>query len=431
MKYFNRTINIDGFDYPFQETQNGISSGKNISIQNIGYSRPVVQVLGNKENTMSVSIIVMGKTPITHTTNMIGSGVFGRVDEPESKRYNEYVKTKNRIEALRTRNELINVILPDGEKVRCLVTNVQARYEAQNKTIYTLDFIVFKRELHEVIQWKRAIKLDLLQSLANAMDGFNNAIKEINSYVDMAMSAVQTAQSVLQTFKNATKTITGAISRLNQVIDAIKTCIDIIADIAKAPGEWYKAMKAVVDNAISLGDYSKDALKSIKNSYSKNYSKSTFKYTEVASSTTSITTNNAKIDSAIYGQQLMESIYDMALYAGMTEIIANMTLETNEDVKEVQEMMQEVYDDLMSREILTVDLRSTIFEIKRSVDSYLSSFSNEVKNIVNVEIVNPDNLMNIVYNRYGNLDYYYEIMKLNEFNLIDIMKVQGVIKLYG
>ena len=53
-----------------------------------------------------------------------------------------------------------------------------------------------------------------------------------------------------------------------------------------------------------------------------------------------------------------------------------------------------------------------------------------VKNIKYIDITTPRTLLNIVFEYYGSIDLYDDILALNQNNLKDVLQVSGRIKVF-
>ena len=116
MKYFYRYVIIDGWQFPFENNPNGISSQSKTVIQSVsGNNRPIIQVLGNGEYKTSFNIKIIGKGT-----------------KPEAI-INSYQRQKNKIESLRSNpRKQIKIIFPDGETRTAIMTSCQSVFQAQN-----------------------------------------------------------------------------------------------------------------------------------------------------------------------------------------------------------------------------------------------------------------------------------------------------------
>ena len=256
-----------------------------------------------------------------------------------------------------------------------------------------------------------------------------------NNLWDKAKKSIQTLKNIkkqissfVDTFQNEANNIITLLNKPNQWLNSTKRLLENITDVIKTPGNLFQEMKKVGTYFIAvkdLSDYTKYLLDDIKSTYK-------FKDKEIKSNQKPFeySKNNEIINQNKFTEELIDSMVNMSTFLNYTEVLEDVDFSNSEELLEAQNDFNNMYEDLLNNNYVDYDVKISLMQLKYQVDEFFNNTLQNVNNIIIININKPDSLLNIVYNRYRNLNYYDEIIFLNS-NIVDINSVVGEIKVYA
>lgn len=433
IKYFKRTVTINGKEFFYREGPT-ISGGKNIALHNInGINDPNIQDLGLNEKNITIPIVFFGE---------------GNSDK---ERLDSYLEQYNHINKIITNKQnIVKVVTPTGITFSCVLKDFSIKEGVKiNQTECDLTFVIMPKS--------QKIPENILGALADPSVSkwlaFNNMLQKTRNTIltgewkNFTKSIQKTIDMTRQTL-NGIMSITGAVNteigRYKGFSDQISSITDDLANICTSPISMARAFIDVYNSVLDVYDTTKKNLNLIGDSYKDLGKKLEIRVkgrgpgasdgSGIPSSSSSINVTKVSSNQLIQQNNLAEDtllvandIACFANYAVFATLVGNFN--TQDEVNEAKEKFNEMYENIIDSDLVDYDIKLNIIDIKKQMDSYFDSLN--VLNVITIKIDNPDNLMNIVFNRYGDLEYYYDIMELNKDTLLDINYVYGDLKIYA
>ena len=110
---------------------------------------------------------------------------------------------------------------------------------------------------------------------------------------------------------------------------------------------------------------------------------------------------------------------------------SNIDYSNTDDINEVLANLNLMYTALIADPMLDEDTKNDMVLLKVEVDKFLNNLLRNVNNVIIVNISRPTPFDTIIFDRYGNLDLYDELIALNFGTINDLLNVSGDIKLYS
>lgn len=390
------------------------NTGKMVSIHNINnVSYPVIQELGEKEQKIPLTIVMCG---------------FGNdAASVES----SYRRQKSVIQKLIHGKKVpTTLVLPDGMRHEVIIETCNPEYTAINKMTYTLECIVippskqkiFKEVTYnEVIAASNEVKAKFLSSFVKKVA---SKWKNIKNCVNKTIQNIRDKVSAVMSVAN---TIIAEVNRPNQWLQQVNQILNDIQTIALTPYKIYNAITSIWDNVQNTWGLTKDTLKSITQSFDFLNSNSS---SSGGSTSATVSSYNYETNQNNLSSNYMRSLNNMNVMMTYSNMLTQVPFDNNEELLEVKDTYNEFFTEMMNDSFIDFDVKLALIDHKKIMDSFFQTSLQNVKNIIIVNIEKPDNIINILFNRYGHLDYYLDILKLNEFIILDLFQIQGNIKMY-
>lgn len=433
----NNTMNFLFSDY------NGINYEKNLNISYITNGKPVIQDLGNREQTISIKLYVYGSSSIkleenSYSNNFIPSiATVEKFNDNYKRRensiLNNYLKQLDFLKSLvEKQNTKVLFIDPYNNIYKCVVQKCSQISEKYNKAVFDLSLVVLQEKeanyTDSNIDFTQANKFfdNLVENISKNWLIINNVLNNTANTINQVLDGINgTKNDILSGFNN--------IGVLSQQIENIK---DNINSIASSPKDFKSAMdnlKNSFKNAINKSSDSNNKIGEIQKRYSGSH-----KIKSNSITINNILTKKNLITNTEDEQNVMQLNYinltnDYFYYQTFAETVQTMQIDNIEEKNVLRNLSNNLFDELLDNDSLNDDLESLnfkreIIKTKISLDSIIDNMS--AKNIVEIEVKNKT-LLNVLNEYYGNDELFYEIIKLNNYSYIDIINLNGKVKVYG
>lgn len=447
----NRVVSLKGknnttMSFVFSDLK-AVEFDKNIAIQYRNNDTPVIQDLGWKEGKISVRLYVYGASSLRLEEDRLTNDFTPVIYTADRFKAN-YVRRQERILAdyNRKMNFLYNlsssfnttVIFTDPylKQYKCIVQSCKPTLNMENETIFDLSLIVVT-PLTKIAPDYETYNLNTFE-IKNWFDKIGETCSKYwriyNNVANNTMNAVNGVLDSILGVKNDVLSVVNNIDKLTQQIQILK---NNIRQIINSPME--------IRNAITnLGQNFRDAFSnnisvSGVGSINKKFLPSNVKDDNIALETYNLTTN--KPNSVITEQALLQKDFidfnqKMFYFENFAELLQTIEVNNIEDKKILQDISNTLYEEVMNCSMLnnpnmsieTMGFKTAIINLKVQIDGFIDNL--EVKNIIEINVEN-ETLIDILYAYYGNINYYDDIIKLNNYNYIDVLNISGTIKIYG
>lgn len=409
-----RTIRLDGY-YFLAKKCDGPTLAKNLVISYPSNNAPVVQDLGKKEMHYSIVLELGGK---------------GKTEESNKSNLDFQ---KSLILKLYEKQSFI-FIEPTGKRYSSKISTISTE-NMVNGVIYTIDLIVF----YEIKEKKKGITNKLIKAKSKSIfkkfnDWLTNKLKQPAWWKNLkntVNSTITNFRSTVNTLNNISDSIVNEFNRPNQWLQQFNQTMNDIKKICQTPTKIFQTINNLCNNLIGTFNNIKDfANTAFKQDFNWKTSGSSTKAGDLPISVTSIpalSTNAEEVQKQL-ASDIIETSVKLSLLTSFTDFSVDYGFTTSEDIDLFIESFDTMFNDLMANEFLDFDVKKEMIEYKQYIYDFINNI--DVKNIIDVVIVSPSTLINIVYNYYGNLDYFEDILKLNNFTILDIFNITGTIKMF-
>lgn len=468
-KYYKDYVKINGRIFLWKEIS--VSHEKRIVVDNInGFNRPVLQFLGPKESTISLTIEYGGIYSAPQVSTSVSSSTFKTDDSltnlttiarTEKRTTAEglrdsFLDQKNFIESLTRSNtaKLIKLELPDGDKVNCILSKGTKSYFSLGLNTEQLELIILgsiQKNYKPVDKSKildiKTKTLNLLKSelltggvpssfmdkikdsklaswLSKATEKTKGLYKSFRKYANLTKEYISKVQNILTKVQNTINTAMSALQEPLKILNMLKQINKMIVDIAKTPGMIVDAMQNICDG---IHDYINDT---------KNTFKCLTKMFDFGDKKQSGKSGSGKkyynlntIQKEIMENEVKETSNIVFFINALTTSL-DIQYNNDEELAEVITQLNDMYDSLSNDENISDNMKDLLFSGYNETKNYLLNETEVVKNIKYINITTPRTLLNIVFEYYGSIDLYDDILALNQNNLKDVLQVSGRIKVF-
>lgn len=410
----NRTIRLDGY-YFLAKQCNGPTLAKNLVITYPSNNAPLVQDLGKKEMHYSIILELGGK---------------GKTEEANKSNLDFQ---KSLIMKLYDKSSFV-FIEPTGKRYFSKVSTINTE-NIVNGVIYTIDLIVFS----EIKEKKKGIDKNKIKAKSKSIfKRFNDWLARNSKQPAWWKNLKNTVNSTITNFRNTVNNlntiadnITNEFNRPNQWLQQFNQTLNDIKKICQTPTKIFQTINNLCNNLVgtfnNIKDFASTAFKQDFNWSTGGSSTKAGSLPVTATVPTVLSTSAEEVQKTLANNLINVSV-KLSLLTSFTDFSVDYGFTTSEDIDLFIESFDTMYNDLMANEFLDFDTKKELIEYKQYVYEFINDI--EVKNIINVEVTSPVSLTTLVYNYYGNLDYYEDILKLNEFIILDIFNITGTVKMF-
>lgn len=266
---------------------------------------------------------------------------------------------------------------------------------------------------------------------------------------------VTTLASLVDSFESKVDTITNSLSFVDSALDMVRSGVDSILSVKSKALGAYTALKSKIDTGKRLYE----SLKNLKD-FPDQFIDLVGNITEDDTTNTSSTKNSNSVTSSV---SAISSVQKTEIVPVLQPIVRGKPLDQVDTSKisqiEVQSLEKEILASQLVNKIKTIkDIKSILAGGFNSQEDFemtvnatierlnyvgytqdaisdkvyiIKSFANSqtYKDIVEIDLEREQPLTRFVFNRYGNLDNYYQIEALNNFKDNDL--VSGKVKVFA
>lgn len=410
---------------------------KKLDIQNLPKADiPVVQYLGEGNKYINLVLETGGKT------NADSGG-----DTPEK----DYIAEKEWLRTLlgTKRGLNVRVVLPDAKSYKCVLIDGEITEDnsSLNIIIFNVKLLIIPFVPKRIIQPnKNALLTQSQRALQNLKDNVTKNIPDIADkdgiFAIMKRNGITFYKSAKNIFKKLKKYAGVVVKFTDKVQSKLSKLIaikDKIISFVQKPAQWVgdlleinrkvrelintprELFAAIINTIGRIGVYfgdTKDTLKGLLSAFD-------FSISEPKISKNMDSFYRKADDDGT------KNVINAALLITAYQTAANIDYANTDDVNEVLANLSLMYDILIADPLLDENTKNDIRLLKVEVDKFLNSLLRNVNNVIIVNITRPMPFDTIIFDRYGNLDLYDELIALNFGTITDLLSVVGDIKLYA
>jgi len=391
------------------------SFGKRLDIKQINYiDTPLIQYFGESLRSFDVNIITGAKAPS-------GKSAYRR----DKNWLNEFFNTE--------KSKIFHLTFPDGKTKRCVFNNGTITESSNSTGQLTVSFKCTyypipkvksdapdKGKLPEWVQ-------DLQRTITDTADdffknekviGFNKFLTSLPQTADTVADFVEKVQDKLSTLEELGSDVVGLFQQPSEWVSSLLEINSSVRSLASTPQTLYATIISTVSQVgVYFGDTA-STFDAVANTF-------TFQKAE------SKTYTNAQEYYKQSNEDGNNAIFNSLAFISLISIASGIEYKNSEEVDKVQNSLDETYRFLISDITLPNEVRQSLFEAKIAADEYLNSIRLNINSVILVDITRIQPFDKIVFDRYGSLDLYNELLALNSSIVTDINNVSGEIKLYA
>lgn len=426
-------ITIDKKRYRFSGEITVLDTGNRFNILNTNGSRtPIIQYLGKKERRFSINI-----------------EFYGSLDDIENSYLRQKSELRNWLESKRGLST--EIIFPDGEIVRASVLDYREAVSQKNRCVVSLSFLRLdivsdiettqdksKDKAKEDVKTLNERFLEFVgyevvngkvskDSLNNKFFGIGGKIKTFKDSkflsnakrtVSNTKKAIRNSQNRLLNIQEKASFIASSGKRASQFVNSLENSRESIESIITAPADAWNGIKQVYSDLNRFFGNVKSSVDAIYDTYD-------FSETE--------TQTPANINK--FFEQSDESgiknTFNMAALTSYLEFSLDIDYSNDIEVSDAKAKIEAMYNSAINDPLLSAEVKTDLRNAKLSVSDYLDTLANQVDKITTINIPVETPLSTIVFNYYGNLELYDDIILLNGNTIGDYNKVIGEIKVFN
>jgi len=411
---------------------------KKLDIQNIPKTNiPVVQYLGEGNKYINLELRTGGKTNSENST------------QPEQ----EYISEKEWIRTfLGTRKGLkVKTVLPDAKSYDCVL--LEGKITEDNSLLNIISFnvklliipIIPPRNIsnkNALLTQAQSARNTLKENIGENIPDTVFADKKDSIFSIMKRNGItfyKRGKDLFKKFSKGAKVVGDYTRKVQSKLNKLALIKSKIISFSQKPSQWVgdlleinrkvrelantptQLFNIIVDTIgrakVYFGD-TKETLSGLLSAF--DFTKSEPK-----------TVNNLNTFYRNSDEEGIKNITNAALLITAYEMAANIDYSNSDDIKEVQESLSLMYNSIMANPLLDENTKNAIYLLKVEVDKFLNNLLKNVNNVIIVNISRPTPFDVIIFDRYGNLDLYDELIALNLGTITDLSNVSGDIKLYA
>ena len=432
--YIRDYVSLNGKKFFWKSSSEDYS--KKLDIQNLPKSNvPVVQYLGEGNKYINLTLETGGKTNV-------GNGIKPKQSYVIEK---EWIKT-----FLGTSKGLsVKVILPDAKSYKCVLIdgNITENNSSLNIISFTTKLLIIPFVPRVVVIANKNALLTLaqrnLEKLKNNIgENIPDVAKKDGIFAIMKRNGItfyKSAKNIFTKFNKGAKVVGDFTTKTQRKLRKLTTVKNKIISFSQKPSQWvgdlleinrtvrelanapaqlYSIIISTIGRVGVYFDDTKDTLNGLLSAF--DFSKS-----EPIASTNLDTFYRKADDDGI------KNVINSALLITAFQTAANIDYSNTDDINEVLANLSLMYNSLIADPMLDEDTKNDMVLLKVEVDKFLNNLLRNVNNVIIVNISRPTPFDTIIFDRYGNLDLYDELIALNFGTINDLLNVTGDIKLYA
>lgn len=432
--YIRDYVSLNGKQFFWKNSSEKYS--KKLDIQNLPKTNvPVVQYLGEGNQYIDLVLQTGGKTNAGDNRTPSQSYVIEK----------EWIRT-----FLGTSKGLsVKVILPDAKSYKCVLMDGDITEDNASLNIISftakLLIIPFVPKV-VVISNKNAVLTQAQRNLEKLKENVDKNIPDVankDGIFDImkrnGITFYKSAKNIFQKFTKGAKVIGDFTTKTQQKLSKLIQIKNKIVSFSQKPSQWVGDLLEINRKVRELANTPKDLYSSIistigrvgvyfedtKETLSGLLSAFDFSESEPVANTNLDTFYRKADDDGI------KNVVNAALLITAFQTAANIDYSNTDDINEVLANLNLMYNALIADPMLDEDTKNDIRLLKVEIDKLLNNLLRNVNNVITVNISRPTPFDTIIFDRYGNLDLYDELVALNFGTITDLLNVSGDIKLYA